>query len=63
LLLVGAQEFLRASLGGEVSGLYLVIYSVILILIVLFKPSGIASFFQYRNKKPAKQEVKKKSVV
>jgi branched-chain amino acid transport system permease protein len=63
LLLVGTQEFLRASLGGEVSGLYLVIYSVILILIVLFKPSGIGTFFQYRNKKSAKQEVKKKSVV
>jgi branched-chain amino acid transport system permease protein len=63
LLLVGTQEFLRASLGGEVSGLYLVIYSVILILVVLFRPSGIATFFQYRNKKPAKQEVKKKSVV
>ncbi len=63
LLLVGTQEFLRASLGGEVSGLYLVIYSVILILIVLFKPSGIGTFFQYRNKKPVKQEVKKKSVV
>lgn len=63
LLLVGTQEFLRASLGGDVSGLYLVIYSVILILVVLFKPRGIATFFQYRNKKPAKQEVKEKNVI
>jgi branched-chain amino acid transport system permease protein len=63
LLLVGAQEFLRASLGGEASGLYLVIYSVILILVVLFKPRGIATFFQHRNKKPAEQEMKKKSVI
>ena len=28
LLLVGAQEFLRASLGGEFSGLYLLIYEM-----------------------------------
>jgi len=50
LLLVGTQELLRASLGAEVSGLYLVIYSIILILVVLFKPGGIATFFQFKNK-------------
>jgi len=63
LLLVGAQEFLRASLGGEVSGLYLVIYSIILVLVVLFKPSGIATLFQFSNQKLVTQEVKKKNVV
>lgn len=46
LLLVGAQEYLRASLGGEYSGLYLLIYAVILIIVVLFKPRGIATFFE-----------------
>ena len=63
LLLVGAQEFLRASLGGEVSGLYLVIYSVILILVVLFRPKGIATIFQDGYQKLITREVKKKSVV
>ncbi len=46
LLLVGIQEFLRASIGGDISGLYLVIYSVILIVVVLFRPKGIATIFQ-----------------
>jgi len=63
LLLVGAQELLRASLGGEVSGLYLVIYSVILILVVLFRPKGIATIFQYGYQKLITRGVKKKNVV
>ena len=63
LLLVGVQEFLRASLGGEVSSLYLVIYAIILVLVVLFRPGGIATFFQFSNQKLVKQEVKRRSVV
>jgi branched-chain amino acid transport system permease protein len=63
LLLVGAQEFLRASLGGEYSGLYLLIYSVILVIIVLFKPRGIATIFQDAYQKLAKREVNNKNAV
>jgi branched-chain amino acid transport system permease protein len=62
LLLVGAQEFLRASLGGEFSGLYFLIYSIILVIIVLFKPQGIATFFQDGYQKRIVSEVKKKDV-
>ncbi|MCK4241483.1 MAG: branched-chain amino acid ABC transporter permease [Candidatus Atribacteria bacterium] len=61
LLLVGVQEFLRASIGGEVSGLYLVIYSVILILVVLFRPKGIATIFQDGYQKLLSREVKKEN--
>lgn len=59
LLLVGAQEFLRASLGGEFSGLYLLIYAIILIIVVLFKPRGIATIFQDIYQKFTTKEVKK----
>lgn len=59
LLLVGAQEFLRASLGGEFSGLYLLIYAIILIIVVLFKPRGIATIFQDIYQKFKTKEVKK----
>jgi len=46
VLLVSMREFLRASLGGQLESLYLAVYSVVLILIALFRPQGIASFFQ-----------------
>ncbi len=59
LLLVGAQEFLRASLGGEFSGLYLLIYANILIIVVLFKPRGISTIFQDIYQKFTTKEVKK----
>ncbi len=46
ILLVSLQEFLRAGLGGQLEGLYLAIYAVVLILIALFKPKGIATFIR-----------------
>jgi len=60
LLLVGIQEFLRASMGGEVSGLYLVIYAIILVVVVLFKPKGIATILQDIYPKILPKEAKKK---
>lgn len=44
ILLVSMREFLRASLGGQLESLYLAIYAVVLILIALFRPQGIATF-------------------
>ncbi len=45
-ILVSGRELLRASLGGSMESLYLVIYAVVLILIALFRPRGLASYIQ-----------------
>ncbi len=42
LMLVSFREFLRARLGGELAGLYLVMYAIVLILVALFQPRGLA---------------------
>jgi branched-chain amino acid transport system permease protein len=46
VILVSGRELLRASLGGSMESLYLVIYSLALILIALFRPRGLASYLQ-----------------
>lgn len=46
VILVGTREFLRANVGGQLPGLYLAIYAVVLIVIVLFRPQGIAPLLQ-----------------
>lgn len=46
ILLVSARELLRASLGGQLESLYLGIYAVVLILIALFRPQGLASIIR-----------------
>ena len=46
IILVSAREFLRANFGGQLEGLYLAIYAVVLILIALFRPQGIASILR-----------------
>ncbi len=46
VILVSGRELLRASLGGEMESLYLVIYAIVLILVALFKPQGIAALFR-----------------
>jgi branched-chain amino acid transport system permease protein len=43
VILVTGRELLRASLGGRLQSLYLVIYAVVLILIALLRPRGLAS--------------------
>lgn len=42
ILLVSLKEFMRANLGSTFESLYLAIYAVILIVIALFRPQGIA---------------------
>ena len=51
LILVSGREFLRSNLSGQLESLYLAIYAVVLILIALFRPKGIATLFQdiYEN--------------
>jgi branched-chain amino acid transport system permease protein len=46
VFLVSFREYLRASLGGGMEGLYLVVYAVILILVALFQPRGLAPLLQ-----------------
>lgn len=42
ILLVGVRELLRARLGGGLEGLYLVVYAIVLIVVALYQPRGIA---------------------
>lgn len=42
LVLVSLRELLRARLGGQLAGLYLVLYATVLILVALFQPRGLA---------------------
>jgi branched-chain amino acid transport system permease protein len=51
LVMVGFRELLRASLGGQLAGLYLAVYAIILILVALFQPRGIAPLVERGIKK------------
>jgi branched-chain amino acid transport system permease protein len=46
LILVSGREFLRANVGGQLESLYLVIYALVVIVIALFRPKGLASLLQ-----------------
>ena len=46
IILVSGREFLRANLSGQLESLYLAVYAVVLILMALFKPQGIATLLQ-----------------
>lgn len=45
LLLVPLGEFLRASLGGRVEGLHLLIYGLLLVAVIRFLPGGLSALF------------------
>jgi branched-chain amino acid transport system permease protein len=59
VLIVSLEMYLRATLGGVHSGLYLVIYGTLLIIVVLFIPEGIvvggANLFRRLIRKEAKR--------
>jgi len=46
IVMVSFREFLRANLGGGMEGLYLVVYAVILIVVALYQPRGIAPLLE-----------------
>ena len=50
-LIVPLNLFLRAWLGAAVSGLYLVIYGLVLVLVVLFAREGIVAELQRRTRR------------
>lgn len=51
IVMVSFREFLRASLGSQLAGLYLGVYAVILILVALYQPRGIAPLVERGIKK------------
>jgi branched-chain amino acid transport system permease protein len=51
LVMVSFRELLRASLGSQLAGLYLAVYAIILILVALFQPRGIAPLVESGLKK------------
>jgi branched-chain amino acid transport system permease protein len=50
-ILVPLQEFLRGWLGGQLHGLHLFIYGLLLIVFVLFLPNGILAWLKVRFSK------------
>lgn len=46
ILLVSTRELLRARLGGGLEGLYMAVYAIVLILVAIFSPRGIAAILQ-----------------
>ena len=50
-IIVPLSQFLNSQLGSQLPGSNLVIYSLILIVVVLFRPSGILGWWQERQQK------------
>ncbi|HMD88711.1 MAG TPA: branched-chain amino acid ABC transporter permease [Anaerolineaceae bacterium] len=51
VIMVSFREYLRSSLGGQMAGLYLAVYAIILILVALYQPRGIAPLLERGIKK------------
>ena len=51
IVMVSFRELLRASLGSQLAGLYLAVYAIILILVALYQPRGIAPLVERGIKK------------
>lgn len=48
-ILIPLSEILRAQFGGVISGINVVIYSLVMILIIRFQPKGIIGWYQDRR--------------
>jgi branched-chain amino acid transport system permease protein len=46
VIMVSLREYLRANLSTQMESLYLAVYAVALILVVMFRPGGVATIFQ-----------------
>lgn len=51
IVMVSFREVLRASLGSQLAGLYLAVYAIILIVVALYQPRGIAPLVERGIKK------------
>lgn len=50
-ILVSVSEYLRTTLGATIVGLHLIFYGIVLMIIVLFKPEGLAPLFETAYKR------------
>ena len=62
IILVSGREFLRANLSGQLESLYLAVYAIVLIVMALFKPQGIATLLQDAYKKILSRTAKGQNV-
>ncbi|MEM0441371.1 MAG: branched-chain amino acid ABC transporter permease, partial [Candidatus Caldarchaeum sp.] len=53
IILLTVQEYLRISIGAIIVGLHQVIFGIILVIIILFKPEGFGPFIDSLIKKSA----------
>lgn len=51
LIIVPLSQYLNSLLGSQLPGSNLVVYALILILVVLFRPSGLLGWFKERQQK------------
>ncbi len=51
IFLKTVEEYLRSTIGATIPGLYLLIYGILLIVVGIFKPEGIAALFNWAKKK------------
>ncbi len=51
MFLKTVEEYLRGTIGATIPGLYLLIYGILLIIVGIFKPEGIAALFNWVKKK------------
>ena len=50
ILMVSLSEYLRNTFGGILPGINLILYAVVLIVVIRFRPTGILGFFDRRGK-------------
>ena len=50
ILMVSLSEYLRNTFGGILPGINLILYAVVLIVVIRFRPTGILGFFDKRGR-------------
>ena len=50
ILMVSLSEYLRNTFGGILPGINLILYAIVLIVVIRFRPTGILGFFDRRGR-------------
>ncbi|MBQ9419490.1 MAG: branched-chain amino acid ABC transporter permease [Synergistaceae bacterium] len=50
ILMVSLSEYLRNTFGGILPGINLILYAIVLIVVIRFRPTGILGFFDRRRR-------------